>query len=264
MSDAAAQVVLVETRGPVKWVFINRIERRNALNEQVANGIIAAIEDAEADPECRAIVLTGAGDKAFCAGGDLAPSATGAPFTVNPADPRNFVVRMLKRMSTCTLPIIARVNGPALAGGLGLMCACDMAVSSSTAKFGTPESGIGLFPAMIMPTLQRVLPLRKLYELCITGELFTADEALAMDLVNYVVPPEELDAKVEWLLGRITNKSPTAIRLGKIGFQAVRDMTLNQAYEFGQLMLPTMAQTEDCKEGFAAFQQKRKPNWPGK
>ena len=90
---------------------------------------------------------------------------------------------------------------------------------------------------------------------------------VAFDLGGRAMFPErwkELDAKVEWLLSRIVNKSPTAIRLGKIGFQAVRDMTLNQAYEFGQLMLPTMAQTEDCKEGFAAFQQKRKPNWPGK
>jgi enoyl-CoA hydratase/carnithine racemase len=264
MSDAASEVVLVENRGPVMWITINRAERRNALNEQVANAIIAGIDAAEANPETRAIVLTGIGDKAFCAGGDLAPSATGAPFTVNAADPRNFVVRMLKRFATCTLPTIARVNGPALAGGLGLMCACDMAVAVSTAKFGTPESGVGLFPAMIMPTLQRVLPLRRLFELCITGELFTAAEALEFNLVNYVVPPEELDAKLDWLLSRITNKSPTAIRLGKIGFQAVRDMNLNQGYEFGQLMLPIMALTEDSKEGFAAFQQKRKPSWPGK
>ena len=114
---------------------------------------------------------------------------------------------------------------------------------------------------MILPLLHRVLPLRKLFELCITGELFTAEEALQMDLINYVVPPEELDTKTEWLLSRITNKSPTAIRLGKIGFRAVRDMTLQQAFDFGQLLLPTMAQTEDCKEGFRAFQEKRKPTW---
>src|SRR5262249_7770111 len=107
MSD----VVLTEVRGSVHWIIINRIERRNALNEQVANAITAGVDAAEADANCRAIVLTGAGDKAFCAGGDLAPSATGAPFTVNAADPRNFIVRMLKRMSVCTLPIIARVNG---------------------------------------------------------------------------------------------------------------------------------------------------------
>ncbi len=255
-------VVLQENRGPVKWVIINRPERRNAMNEDVANGIIAAIDAAEADPECRAILLTGSGDKAFCAGGDLKPSATGAPFTVQASDPRNFVVRMFNRMNDSTLPIIARVNGPALAGGFGLLCACDMAVASSTAKFGTPESGIGLFPAMILPLLQRVLPMRKMFELCITGEMFTAEEALAMDVVNYVVPPEELDEKTEWLLNRITNKSPAAIRLGKIGFHAVRDMTLQQAFEFGQLMLATMAQTDDCKEGFKAFQEKRKPSWP--
>ena len=259
MSD----VVLRETRGAVRWISINRPERRNALNEAVADGIIAALDAAETDPSCRAIVLTGV-DKAFCAGGDLAPNADGAPFTVNAADPRNFVVPMLTRIGACTLPTVARVNGPALAGGLGLLCACDMAVAAATAKFGTPESNVGLFPAMILPLLQRVLPLRKLFELCITGELFAAEEALAMGLVNYVVPPEELDSKVEWLLSRIVNKSPTAIRLGKIGFKAVRDMTLPQALEYGQLLLPIQAQTEDSKEGFKAFQEKRKPAFTGR
>jgi enoyl-CoA hydratase/carnithine racemase len=202
------QVVLQETRGAVKWVFINRPERRNAFNEDVANGIIAAIEAAEADPECRAILLTGSGDKAFCAGGDLKPNAIGASFTVKADDPRNFAVRMFNRMNDCTLPIVGRVHGPALAGGLGILCACDMVVESSSAKFGTPESGLKLFPTMILPLLHRVLPLRKIFELCITGELFTAEEALAMDLINYVAPPEELDEKTEWFPSRIVNNLP--------------------------------------------------------
>ncbi|HUD53215.1 enoyl-CoA hydratase-related protein, partial [Parvibaculum sp.] len=225
---------------------------------------IAAFDAAEADPATRAIVLTGAGDKAFCAGGDLQPDANGAPFTVDPSDPRNFIIRLFRRMEQCTLPIVARVNGPALAGGLGLLCACDLAVASSSARFGTPESGVGLFPMMILPYLQRVLTPRALMELCITGELFTAEEALAMGLVNYIAPPEELDAKTEWLLARIVNKSPTAVRLGKIGFHAMRDMTLDQAFDYAQLMLPMMAQSKDAIEGFAAFREKRKANWTGK
>lgn len=259
-----SELVVSEARGAARWIFINRHERRNALNQGVAEGLIAAFDAAEADPATRAVVLTGAGDKAFCAGGDLQPDANGAPFTVDPSDPRNFIIRLFRRMEQCTLPIVARVNGPALAGGLGLLCACDLAVASSSARFGTPESGVGLFPMMILPYLQRVLTPRALMELCITGELFTAEEALAMGLVNYIAPPEELDAKTEWLLSRIVNKSPTAVRLGKIGFHAMRDMTLDQAFDYAQLMLPMMAQSKDAIEGFAAFREKRKANWTGK
>jgi enoyl-CoA hydratase/carnithine racemase len=255
--------VLVEQRGQVRWLIINREERRNALNEAVGAGLIRGIDEAEADPDCRAIVVTGAGTQAFCAGGDLQPNAQGAPFTVDPADPRNFVVRLLRRFEACRLPIVARVNGHALAGGLGLVCACDLAVASTAARFGTPESRLGLFPMMILPLMQRVLPMRRLLELCITGEQWTAEEALAMGLLNYVAPPEALDEKLGWLLSRILDKSPAAVRLGKMGFHAMRDMTLDQGFDYAQLMLPMMAQTKDAAEGFAAFREKRTPSWTG-
>jgi enoyl-CoA hydratase/carnithine racemase len=256
--------VLIERRGQVHWLTINRPERRNALNESVGDGLIRGVDAAEADADCRAIVLTGAGDQAFCAGGDLQPNAAGAPFTVDPADPRNFVVRLFRRFEACRLPIVARVNGHALAGGLGLLCACDLAVASSAARFGTPESRVGLFPMMILPLMQRALPLRRLLELCITGEQWTAEQALALGLLNYVAPQEELDAKTAWLLARILDKSPAAVRLGKMGFHAMRDMTLDQAFEYAQLMLPMMAQTRDAAEGFAAFRDKRPPSWTGR
>jgi enoyl-CoA hydratase/carnithine racemase len=260
MTDA----VLVERRDAVLWLTINRPERRNAINETVIRTIAGAISDAPKNPAIRAIVLTGAGDKAFCAGGDLAPAADGAPFSVDPANPRNFVVDLFKVIEDCPLPIIARVNGHALAGGLGLLCACDLAVAVDTATFGTPESRIGLFPMMIMPYLMRTLPRRRLMELCITGDPITAQEALAAGLVNEVVPATELDAAMDRWLDRITSRAPTAIRLGKMGFHAMQDMELRQALEYAQLMLPMMARTEDAKEGFAAFQQKRQPNWTGR
>jgi enoyl-CoA hydratase/carnithine racemase len=256
--------VLHEQRGAVAWITLNRPERRNAFNEEAATGVIAAIDAAEADQACRAIVLTGAGREAFCAGGDLASGAEGAPFDVDPSDPRNFAVRMLRRIESSILPILARVNGHALAGGFGLLCACDVAVAANTARFGVPEARVGLFPMMILPFMLRVLPSRKLMELCLTGEQITADEALAAGIVNYVVPETELDTKVEWLLSRIVDKSPTAIRLGKIGLKALRDMEINQALEYAQLMLANMARTEDSREGFAAFRERRKPDWTGR
>jgi enoyl-CoA hydratase/carnithine racemase len=248
----------------VHWVTINRPERRNALNRRVGEGIIAALDAAEADSGCRAVVLTGAGEQAFCAGGDLERGGAGGPFNVDPADPRNFIAATLRRMEACNLPLIARVNGHALAGALGLLCACDLAVAASTAKFGTPEARIGMFPMMILPHMLRVLPLRKLLEMCITGEPVTADEALAMGFVNYVAPPAELDAKLDWLLTRIVNNSPTAVKLGKMGFHALRDRAIDDGLEYAQLMIALMAQTKDSAEGAASFFEKRPPVWPGR
>jgi enoyl-CoA hydratase/carnithine racemase len=261
---AAIDPVLLVRRDAVLWITINRPERRNAINEAVAAGIAAGLRQAMDDRDCRAIVLTGAGDKAFCAGGDLNPSADGAPFTVDPANPRNYVVDLLQLIETCGVPLIARVNGHALAGGFGLVCACDLVVSVDHATFGTPESKIGLFPMMILPHLMRIVPPRRLMEMCITGESFSAAEALQYGIVNYVVPVHALDDKLAWLLELIVNRSPTAIRLGKQSFQAMRDMALREALEYAQLMLPMMARTEDCREGFQAFRDKRAPRFTGR
>jgi enoyl-CoA hydratase/carnithine racemase len=260
MTDA----VHAEVRPGLHVITIDREGSRNALNEAVAEGIANALDAAEADPGCRVVVLTGRGDKAFCAGGDLKSTAGDAPFDVDPSDPRSFIVRLFRRMEACRLPIVARVNGHALAGGLGLLCACDLAVTTDTAKFGTPEVGVGVFPMMILPYMMRVLPARKLLELCLTGEAVSAAEALAMGLVNYVVPPAELDTKVDWLVARIAGKSPTAVRLGKMGFHAMRDMALDQSLEYAQLMLAMMSKTKDAAEGIAAFRAKRAPEWTGR
>jgi enoyl-CoA hydratase/carnithine racemase len=256
--------VLVTRRGSALWITINRAERRNAINEAVVAGIAAGVREAMASSDIRVIVLTGAGDRAFCAGGDLAPNAEGVPFVSDPAKPRHFVADLFRLFEECDVPIVARVNGSAMAGGLGLLCACDLAVASADATFGTPESKIGLFPMMILPYMLRVLPRRRALELCITGEAISADEALAIGLVNYVAPAAELDAKLDWLLERIVNRSPTAVKLGKFAFHAIQDMSIREALDYTQLMLPSMARTEDAKEGMRAFQEKRDPKWPGR
>ena len=214
--------------------------------------------------DVRAIVLTGAGERTFCAGGALKPTVDGSPFAIEPGRFDHPVAELFRAMDRCNLPIVARVNGSAFGGGLGLVCACDLAVTTSTARFGVPETRVGLFPMMILPYMLRVIPRRRLLEMCITGELFDAAEALALDIVNYVAPPDELDAKVDWLLARIVDKSPTAIRIGKQMFHAIEDMTLDQSFELTQVVLPIMAQSEDAKEGFAAFNQKRPPQFSGK
>lgn len=253
--------VRIERRGAVQWITIDREERRNALNEKVTLGIHAGIDAAEADRTVRAIVLTGAGSKAFCAGGDLQPAADGTPFTIDAADPRHYVAQLLRRMDACRLPIIARVNGHALAGGFGLVCACDLVVATDAALLGVTEVKVGLFPMMILPYLLRTISQRRMLELCITGEPITGREAAAEGMINYAVPAEELDAKLDWLLARITDKSPTGIRLGKQALAKIREMSTDSALEYAQFMLANMARTKDAREGFAAFAEKRPPEW---
>lgn len=259
--ETVTEPVLIERRGAVQWITINREERRNALNEKVALGIQAGLDAAEADRSIRAVVLTGAGDKAFCAGGDLQLQADGTPFTIEAADPRHYVARLLRRMDACRLPIIARVNGPALAGGFGIMCACDLVVAREDARLGVTEVKVGIFPMMILPYLLRIVSYRRLMELCITGELITARDAVADNIVNYAVPFAELDQKLDWLLARITDKSPTGIRLGKQALAKIREMSTDAALEYAQFMLANMTRTKDAREGMLAFNEKRSPNW---
>lgn len=257
-------VVLTAREGPVLTITINRADRRNALNDHVTGGIAAALKAAQADDAVRAVVLTGAGDKVFCAGGDLSPQPDGSPFKTDPARPQLKLTEMFEAFEACTLPIIARVNGHALGGGFGLVCACDLAVGVKGARLGTPEVGVGLFPMTILPYMLRVLPRRKVLELCMRGTPWSAEKAYEEGLLNAVADPGDLDAVLDAFISDITSRSPTAIRLGKLAFHAIQDMPIKEAQQYTQLMLPIMAGTEDGKEGFAAFQQKREPDWPNK
>lgn len=254
--------VLLEQRGPALWIIINREERRNAMNDAVTSGISAGFTRASDDPSVRAVVLTGAGNRAFCAGADLSASAgsfkydyskVGLPF-----------VRLMKQARDLTLPLIARVNGHAMAGGLGLLGMCDMAIAADNARFGMPEVKVGVFPMQIMAVLQRLIPSRKLYEMALTGEPIDAAEALELGLLNYVVAPDQLDAKVDWLLSRLMDKSPTAIRKGKYAMRVSEQLTFDQSAVFMEGQIGTLALTEDAEEGLRAFNEKRPPNWPGR
>jgi enoyl-CoA hydratase/carnithine racemase len=264
MSDTHDKAVIVARRGAVQWITINRPDRRNALNEAVVTTINAGIAEAMAEPGCRAIVLTGTGEQAFCAGADLQKNAQGGAFDVDFSRPRHYIVDLFKRMQDCPLPIVARVNGHAMAGGFGLLCACDMAVAADDIRIGTPEAKVGVTPMMILPFMLRVLPPRRLQEMCVTGEQFSAQQALEWGVVNYLAPRAQLDEKLDWLLGRILDKSPTAIRLGKQAFNAMRDMDLRASLEYAQAMVPVMSSTADAREGMAAFQDKRAPQWSGR
>lgn len=256
--------VRAERSGPALWLTIDREERRNALNATVLDGLRAGLIEAAATAGVRAIVITGAGEKVFCAGGDLKPDAEGDPFSIDPAERDNPVVKLLRAIVDCPLPVIARVNGHALAGGFGLVCACDFAVVADNARLGTPEARIGIFPMMILPFMLRTMPRRKLLELCITGEPITAAEALAHGMVNHVVPLAALDDTVNALVASIAAASPSAIAIGRRAIATIDGLALDAALEYAQRVLPQLARTPDAREGFKAFNEKRAPVWSGR
>lgn len=253
--------VLHQVRDNAFWITINRPEKRNAIHAGVIAGIREGIRQAHANPEVRAIVLTGAGEKAFCAGADLQP---GQGFAFDLSRPNVDYADLLREAQDATLPLVVRVNGTCMAGGMGLLCMADLAVAADHALFGLPEVKIGVFPMQVLSLLQDIVPRRTVREWAITGEPFSAHEARAAGLVNHVVPASELDARTQWLLGRIVDKSPTAIRRGKYAMRAIGAMSFDEAIAYTESQIALLAMTEDAREGLAAFSEKRKPVWTGR
>ena len=258
----APDELLIEKRGHALWLTINREARRNAMSPAVLAGLRSGIDQAHADPGVRVIVITGAGDKAFCAGADLARGS--GSFQYDPSAPHLDYADLLRHAWRSTLPMVARVNGHCLAGGMGLAGMCDMVVAAEHASFGLPEVKIGVFPAQVLAVLQYLIGPRHLAELCMTGEPIDAQRAAQIGLVNHVAPAGELDAKTDWLIERIASKSPTANRRGKAMMRASTDMGFESAISYLETQIMTLALTEDAREGRASFIEKRAPNWTGK
>ncbi len=256
-----SEPVLIETRERVVWITLNRPDKRNALNAAAIAGIAEGWQRAHADPEVRAIVLTGAGDKAFCSGADL---EGGRAFAFDPSRPGSGYAELLRLAATSTLPSIARVNGACLAGGMGLLAMTDLAVASDAAVFGLPEVKVGLFPMQVLSLLQELVPPRVLREWCLVGEPFGAAAARAAGLVNEVVPAAELDARTAALAARLVERSPTAIRRGKHALRAMAAMQFPEAIAFAESQIALLSLTEDAREGIAAFGERRPPSFTGR
>lgn len=258
--------VVRERQGNALWLTIDRPQMRNALSRNVAAEIVEGLKAAASDAKVRAVVLTGAGDKAFCAGADLkdsTPGGEGGVFTASHEE-ENPMIAVFRAMRACSKPIIGRVNGAAMGGGLGLVSACDIVIAAEHAKFGTPEVKVGVFPMMITTYLIRQIPRRKYWEMAFLGEPVTAEDALRYHLVNYVVPAEDLDAKVIEVIGKLEMNSPTALRMGKEALDVMQDLSVEQTMAYAKLMIERLATTEDAKEGMAAFIGKRVPIWSGR
>jgi len=246
----------------VATITIDREERRNALSWEVVRELRAAVAEAKADDDVRVVVLTGAGDKAFCAGADLGGMAGADHVALH--EGRGELAELFRDLYALGKPTVARVRGFALAGGFGLALACDLVVAADDAQFGTPEIDVGLWPFMITVPLVRSMPPKVALELMMTGRRVGADEALRIGFVNRVVPVDELDNGVGELTATLASKSPAIMKLGRDSFHAVWDLAADDALRLLHPLLTVTTQTEDAAEGIAAFQEKRPPAWKGR
>jgi enoyl-CoA hydratase/carnithine racemase len=251
-----------EVRGPAAWLIIDDPDRRNPLSLAVIEMLDEGLASAAADEKVRVVVVTGAGDRAFSAGGDLSGGFFDKPIELHHG--RGAFAEMLRTMRRLGKPTIARVNGHALAGGFGLAAACDIVVAAEHARFGTPEIDVGLWPMMIGAVLVRCMSRRAVLELMLTGRLIGASEAKALGAVSRVVPSDRLDEEIDAVVGQLAAKSPATIRLGRDAFYAVDDLDFDEALDHLHAALTSVASTEDAAEGVRAFLEKRPPEWMGR
>src|SRR6184192_4689025 len=224
--------------------------------------LAAAFRWCQQEPEVRVVVLTGAG-RVFCAGADLT-SFDGDTTSLEKFRSRDLFVDLFILMAELGKPIVGRINGHALAGGLGLACACDLLVAVESAGFGTPEINVGIWPMMIQAILTRNIPRKVLLEMEMLGDRWTAAQLQSLGVINRVVAHDQLDPTVNEIAKQLARKSPIAMRLGRDSFYRQEDMDFRAAlhYLHGQFLL--VSQTEDSKEGIKAFFEKREPDFKGK
>ena len=244
--------VLVRDDDGIRHLELNRPDRRNALDPELAGALADAIAAASADPDVRVLVLSGAG-RAFCAGAQLDAllaasergdvGAAGASFGV--------VERVYRTLLAARPPVIAMVNGPALAGGAGIVSACDFVIASTDATFGYPEIVLGLIPGMVMTILVRLVGVRVALDLTLTGRRVSAEEAARIGLVNQIVPPDRLAARVEELAQQLAALSPSAIAATKRWAWTLAEIggLLDQGRDLSTLH----ALTDDARAGMRAF-----------
>jgi enoyl-CoA hydratase len=263
MSDKEYQLMIYEKKGRLATITINRPKVMNALNTQLAGEMRDALSDAEADDDIRAIVITGAGDRAFCAGADIGELAV-----LGGIEARDFSLlaqSLTTQIERVRKPVVAKVNGLCLGGGNEVAMSCDFRIASDKASFGQPEINLGIIPGMGgTQRLTRLIGRTKAIEMDMLGEMIPAAEAHRLGLVNKVVPADELDKAVDELAEKLGSKGPVALGMVKLAVNNGMDMDLNRGLYYEAECFGAACGTEDAKEGTKAFMEKRKPEFKGK
>jgi len=252
--------IKITQSGSIYRVSLSYPERRNALGPQMTNELLHALADAQATAEARVIVLEGEG-KSFCAGGDFQQMTAGGdgPQLESKGDYADLLLAMVRTEK----PIICKVHGHAMGGGLGLVAASTFAIAADDAQLGTPEINVGLFPMMIMAVLARQVPRRSLLEMMLTGAKLSAREAKDLGILNRVERPDEIESVALQIAQNIAEKSPKTIALGLRAFAAQDDLDLERALPMLREKLGEVLATNDAREGLMAFLEKRSPKWTG-
>jgi enoyl-CoA hydratase len=257
------EVVKYEVAEGVATVTLDNPEKRNMLSGQMLAELVDAMKTARDSEEVRSVVLTGAGDKVFCAGADLGGFAADAPLVAKHFATDLFLeyFRLMPRLGK---PSLCAANGHVLAGGMGLALSCDLLIAKEGATFGTPEINVGAFPYMIMAIIYRNVPRKKVNEMMLLGERLSASEAVEYGLANKVVSANEFDAAVADWAAKLASKSPVLMRLGHDAMYRQQDMAVDDALEYLRSQLSLTFSTEDIVEGVTAFFEKRDPQWKGR
>ncbi len=248
--------VLVEQKNRTTTVTLNRPERRNALTIELLTELTAALEAAAADPAQRILVFRGAG-KAFCAGLDLQETTV----TEKAHRSAEMVAKTLLAISQTRLITIAQIHGAAVAGGAGLMSACDFVVAAERTKIGYPETKRGLVAGLVLTFLRRQLRERDIRELLFTGDLITAERAREIGLVNRVVAPNELENETEKIITAVLQNAPIALASTKGLIEELWSSSVKEDVETALRHHMEARESAEAREGIAAFLEKRSPNW---
>lgn len=246
----------------VRTVALDDPDRRNALSDELLDDLLAALEHARDDPATRCVVLGSTHPAVFCAGGNLGSFGEDAA-VIDKHRANDRYPRLFGLLTGFPKPTIAKVGGHALAGGFGVVLACDLVIASEAASFGSPEINVGVFPFMLMSLLYRNIARKQVDEMMLLGERITPVRGYEMGFVNRVVTVDELEAAVAGWADSLAAKSPLLMELGKSAIRTQRDMPLEHALPFLQSQLSLVLSTADAKEGIAAFFEKRRPEWTG-
>src|ERR1700754_66193 len=263
MAPGDFEKVAYEVRDGVATVTLNNPEKRNMLSGQMLAELVDAMRTARDSEEAKAVVLTGAGDKAFCAGADLGGFAADRSL-IEKHFASDLFLEYFRLMPRLGKPSLCAANGHVLAGGMGLALSCDLLIAKEGATFGTPEINVGAFPYMIMSIISRNVPRKKVNEMMLLGERLSAEQAVEYGLANKVVPAAEFDAAVGEWAAKLASKSPVLMRLGHDAMYRQQDMAIDDALEFLRSQLSLTFPTEDIVEGVTAFFEKRDPQWKGR